>query len=87
MTGPFGDIDAKQCEEDVVGGSRLLVKTARILRERDSGSPLIAVAERVRHELEDFRPMLPLVTGLCNPGASGTALAQRVYLLPSCGQD
>ncbi|CAE8610871.1 unnamed protein product [Polarella glacialis] len=68
LNGNFEDIDPRYCENEVLNGIRLLFKTIRTLKENEETKSIAGIAEQIRTELEDFKPYLPLVTGLRNEG-------------------
>eukprot|EP00435_Cladocopium_sp_Y103_P046086 s1680_g13.t1 len=68
LQGPFNEIDPRYCENEVTNGIRLLFKTIRTLKENEETKSICGIAEQIKTELEEFKPNLPLVTGLRNEG-------------------
>jgi len=68
LDGSFDDIDPRYCEGEVTGGIRLLFKTIRTMKEDEDLKNIVGIAEQIKTELEEFKPYLPLVTGLRNEG-------------------
>eukprot|EP00930_Biecheleria_cincta_P008311 TRINITY_DN10972_c0_g5_i1.p1 TRINITY_DN10972_c0_g5~~TRINITY_DN10972_c0_g5_i1.p1 ORF type:complete len:3933 (-),score=932.09 TRINITY_DN10972_c0_g5_i1:47-11569(-) len=68
LNGSFDEIDPRYCEAEVTGGIRLLFKTIRSLKENEETKAICGIAEQIKSELEEFKPNLPLVTGLRNEG-------------------
>ena len=68
LKGRFDEIDPLYCEGEVQGGIRLMFKTIRTLKENEETKPIVPIAEQIKKELEEFKPYLPLVTGLRNAG-------------------
>ena len=68
LSGPFDEIDPRYCENEVTNGIRLLFKTIRTLKEGEDTKAICEIAEQIKTELEEFKPNLPLVTGLRNEG-------------------
>jgi dynein heavy chain len=68
LRGAFENIDPRYCEAEVQGGIRLLFKTIRTLKESEDSKAICGIAEQIKNELEEFKPYLPLVTGLRNEG-------------------
>ena len=64
MSGNFEDIDPRSCESEVTGGNRLLFKTIRSLKGNEDMKAIVSIADQIKSELEEFKPNLPLVTGL-----------------------
>jgi len=68
LNGAFEEIDPRYCESEVTNGIRLLFKTIRTLKENEETKAISGIAEQIKIELEEFKPYLPLVTGLRNEG-------------------
>ena len=68
LQGAFNEIDPRYCENEVTNGIRLLFKTIRTLKENEETKSICGIAEQIKTELEEFKPNLPLVTGLRNEG-------------------
>jgi dynein heavy chain, axonemal len=68
LKGNFEEIDPRYCENEVTNGIRLLFKTIRTLKENEETKSISGIAEQIKQELEEFKPNLPLVTGLRNDG-------------------
>ena len=68
LNGSFGDIDAQECENEIATGIKNMFKTIRSMREDESKQTIVKIAESIKLELEDFRPMVPLIISLRNPG-------------------
>jgi dynein heavy chain, axonemal len=65
--GPFTELDADSLEQSVSTLLRNLNKSGKTL-ERLNLSQCSTIAEQVRKEVEEFRPKVPLITALRNPG-------------------
>jgi len=64
--GPFCKLNATEMEENLTKAVQVIQKTMRYFKE---GQPEIAeVAKRVREEMDELVPHLPLITALRNPG-------------------
>eukprot|EP00929_Paragymnodinium_shiwhaense_P038463 TRINITY_DN20312_c0_g2_i5.p1 TRINITY_DN20312_c0_g2~~TRINITY_DN20312_c0_g2_i5.p1 ORF type:complete len:4212 (-),score=1387.32 TRINITY_DN20312_c0_g2_i5:193-12828(-) len=68
LKGSFESIDPRYAEGEVVNGIRLLFKTIRTLKENEDTKAIVGIAEQIKVELEEFKPNLPLITGLRNEG-------------------
>ena len=68
MSGPLTELDAESIEKEVNDDSKLLVKTAKAFSMREDGAGCVGVCDTVRQQMEDFKPTIPLLLALCNPG-------------------
>lgn len=68
MTAPLTELDAEAIETEVNTDSKSLVKVAKQFEMRDDGAGCQAVCEQVRTQMEEFKPTIPLLLALCNPG-------------------
>lgn len=84
LKGAFDSIDPKYCENEVTGGIRLLFKTIRTLSQNEETKGIAGIAEQIKLELEEFKPYLPLVTGLRNEGMRARHWTQ---ISDKCGVD
>ena len=64
-TGDFGKLEPEQMEKDIADTWRNLFKASKVLAEHDGLSNLCL---SVRAEIDDFKPIMPIVTALRNPG-------------------
>uniref|UniRef100_A0A0G4F0A6 Dynein heavy chain 1, axonemal n=1 Tax=Chromera velia CCMP2878 TaxID=1169474 RepID=A0A0G4F0A6_9ALVE len=65
--GPFQDINAPEMEEMVTSGVKNMFKVARQFREKEM-TEVLKIAEKLKGDLEAFKPYVPLVLGLRNDG-------------------
>jgi dynein heavy chain len=65
--GDFFKLEPEQMENDLQNTWRNLFKASKALSEHESISNL---ALSVRSEIDDFKPIMPIVTALRNPGVS-----------------
>ena len=68
LTAPLTELDAEAIEQEVNTDSKSLVKVGKQFEQRDDGAGCKEVCEQVRTQMEDFKPTLPLMLALCNPG-------------------
>ncbi|CAE7245777.1 Dnah1, partial [Symbiodinium pilosum] len=87
LRGPFDEIDPRYCENEVTNGIRLLFKTIRTLKENEETKSICGIAEQIKTELEEFKPNLPLVTGLRNEGMRQRHWATRSSVQVGPGMD
>ena len=66
IEGSFNDLDAEQIEIDVNDSFKLKAKTARSFDQRDDGGRCAEIC--AEQKMDDFRPMLPLILSLRDPG-------------------
>jgi dynein heavy chain len=64
-TGDFDKLEPEQMEKDIQDTWRNLFKASKVLAEYESIS---ALALDVRAEIDEFKPMMPIITALRNPG-------------------
>jgi len=60
-------INALECEEDVNTFAKNISKAVKNKTIRENPG-LAAIADTIKQEIEDFRPLLPLVSALRNAG-------------------
>jgi dynein heavy chain len=68
LHGNFEEINQRYAENEVTGGIRVLFKTIRALKEDEDKKAIVSIAEKIKTELEEFKPYLPLIIGLRNDG-------------------
>jgi dynein heavy chain len=66
-SGKFDEIDAAQLEKEIFTGVKLLFKVCRFFADKNLVG-IYDIAERVRIELEAFRPYVPLIVALRTEG-------------------
>ncbi|KXS11241.1 hypothetical protein M427DRAFT_505508 [Gonapodya prolifera JEL478] len=80
MTGPFLDLVAEQVEESVNGMYRTMFKLAKTFNDLPAPRK---VAETIRTKLEKFKPFLPMIATLRNPGLRERHWAQMSKIVGS----
>jgi len=66
-TSSFLQLDAEGIEKHVGAASRTLAKNVKFF-EKNSLTGCLAIAKQVKESVEEFKPCVPIVTSLCNPG-------------------
>jgi len=67
MSSPFVKLDAEAIERDAGAVSRAMARSVKTF-ERMSLDGCVAVSRTIRDECEEFKPLIPLITALRNPG-------------------
>ncbi|XP_071943674.1 dynein axonemal heavy chain 1-like isoform X2 [Antedon mediterranea] len=65
MNDPITSIDSEQCEKQVMDSFKTMHKCVKIFKDIP-GVQLIA--QKIRSDIDDFKPFIPLIQGLRNPG-------------------
>eukprot|EP01028_Stygiella_incarcerata_P009150 TRINITY_DN426_c0_g1_i1.p1 TRINITY_DN426_c0_g1~~TRINITY_DN426_c0_g1_i1.p1 ORF type:complete len:4140 (-),score=1088.60 TRINITY_DN426_c0_g1_i1:191-12610(-) len=65
MNDPFTSIDAEEMEKNTMNVWRGMLKSVKVFREQPK---LLALADAVKKEVDEFKPNLPLVQALRQPG-------------------
>jgi dynein heavy chain len=70
LHGPFDKLDAKDVEALISNGVRALFKVVKDFKTLppEETAAVLSVAEKIKTELDEFKPYVPLVVGLRNPG-------------------
>jgi dynein heavy chain len=67
LHGSFHDLDAEQMEKDVNNASRAMFRSVKTF-ERLGIDVCLDIARKIKDEVDAFKPNLPLITALRNPG-------------------
>lgn len=62
---PFSSIDPDQMEKDITSASKRLFKSINAFKESPE---VLAIANQTQQQLSDFKPHIPLIQALRNPG-------------------
>ncbi|KAI9175897.1 hypothetical protein H9P43_006261 [Blastocladiella emersonii ATCC 22665] len=65
LNGPFLDLIAEDVEKSLMGAWRAMFKTVKTFKQAPG---CLAVATQLKDEMEAFKPSLPLIQALRNPG-------------------
>ncbi|XP_033121083.1 dynein heavy chain 1, axonemal-like, partial [Anneissia japonica] len=65
MNDPITSIDSEQCEKQVMDAFKTMHKCVKIFKDIPA---VQLIAEKVRSDIDDFKPFIPLIQGLRNPG-------------------
>lgn len=65
MNDPLTTIDADYVEKQVVEGFKIMHKSVRIFNDLPG---VQEVASQIKFSIEEFKPFIPLIQGLRNPG-------------------
>ena len=68
MTGSFLDLDAEAIEKEVLDANKLLMKVGKQFSTREGGEGCAKICETVRAQMDEFKPILPMLIALRNPG-------------------
>ena len=65
MNDPINKIDPESLEQNLTASNKTIHKSIKIFRDNPS---ILLVAQEVKLQLEEFKPKVPLIQGLRNPG-------------------
>ena len=68
LNGVFLDLDAEAIEKEVNDSTKTMIKTAKQFSMRDNCEGCVEICEKYKKEMEDFKPLLPMILALRNPG-------------------
>ena len=64
MDGPMVKLDPDEVEKSYTNATRAIAKAGKVFKE----APVGQIATQIKQEMDDFRPFMPVVTALRNPG-------------------
>ncbi len=67
LNDPWDTLDAVAAEKFVEDGSRTLMQVIRFFKDRNIDA-VLKIAQKVRQEIEEFKPKVPLMVALRKPG-------------------
>lgn len=65
MNDPFENLNPEEIERNVNNAWRVMFKSIKIFKESPK---ILAVAEEIKRQLDEFKPLLPLIQSLRQPG-------------------
>ena len=65
MNEPLNKIDPEFVEQSISTSYKTMHKCIKVFKELPG---CLAVAQEIKHQLEEFKPKVPLIQGLRNPG-------------------
>ena len=71
--------------QEVNDAYKLMTKTGKLFDGRDDGAAQLEICNGLKAELDEFKPLIPLILSLRNPGMQDRESLNRVAALRSVG--